>query len=739
MTTNFGSPNVEQQTIPSGEVEVVSVLKWTPIEQSDVQFDISKNDDKNFYDKPRVSTYTGLSRPVYGKDFTYKELVRGNGFTQFRDTNMYENSYTRDYFVQLLTKAIEADNIDYVTVLIQEHDVKFDHSCFPDLYKEAFKCKINEHDCRHLYAVLKKDKSHEGLFEKDQKSNEGGIEKSESQCIKVGRELCRQFLNYRKGKKIKETKSGERVVTENAKSENTDDNRYYQDLLIWSLFAHRPRLALLFWKWSEDKLVTALLAAALLKRMALKAIKVADKSVYEELMDHSRLFEQRSLKILETLYKKYPSEATNLMTSVFTVWDIDISPLRCAYESEFYDFVAHACSQRCLDKIWYNTQDASAGASQEASQPLMDTGETKKKTGSEWKFRVLRAPRTKFILHYIIFLAAVVTYSAFLLTNLKTTDHFGVYEICVYIWLFSDMIEEYLIPIFQRLKNPLRTAGHKYSLRRYMSDFWNVLDTVSYITTFVAIALRFSDTTLPWARRVYSFSLFFMYMRFLHVILIFKKIGVYVILIKEMMKDLGRFLVILIVFMMAVGVMFHVNMYPNHEDMFSNKVQYWRIWKIISFPYWQIYGEIFLDDIMGIDNSSCSYNQSDVERCVEYDWINIVIVAFYMLLSNLLLVNLVIALFSARFEKVRSNSKKIWSYIRYSYVMEYSVRVPAVVNLIVRPIMVICGCVCCRKCKTQQVSDSSKQKEDQQKLQEEMRKQLQYIRTLQSICSVRCT
>ncbi|CAG2185459.1 unnamed protein product [Mytilus edulis] len=96
MTTNFGSPNVEQQTIPSGEVEVVSVRKWTPIEQSDVQFDISKNDDEKNYDKPRVSTYTGLSRPVYGKDFTYKELVRGNGFTQFRDSNIYENSYTRD-------------------------------------------------------------------------------------------------------------------------------------------------------------------------------------------------------------------------------------------------------------------------------------------------------------------------------------------------------------------------------------------------------------------------------------------------------------------------------------------------------------------------------------------------------------------------------------------------------------------------------------------------------------------
>jgi hypothetical protein len=38
-------------------------------------------------------------------------------------------------------------------------------------------------------------------------------------------------------------------------------------------------------------------------------------------------------------------------------------------------------------------------------------------------------------------------------------------------------------------------------------------------------------------------------------------------------------------------------------------------------------------------------NDPDIERCVEYDWILLVIAALYMLLSNLLLVNLVIALF----------------------------------------------------------------------------------------------
>ncbi|XP_063435664.1 uncharacterized protein LOC134716582 [Mytilus trossulus] len=282
--------NSEREDASETNIDLIASIKY-----SDVDNHGGPEDDS----RPQLSSIQGDSSVTANKTKNVDSDTEGENWLSSSSFPLYftiayqhlqsEKEYQSQYFVQLLTKAIEADNIDYVTVLIQEHDVKFDHSCFPDLYKE-------------------KEKFHLGLFEKDQKSNDGGIEKSESQCIKVGRELCRLFLNYPK--------------------------------------------------------VTALLAAALLKRMALKAIKVADKSVYEELMDHSRLFEQRSLKILETLYKEYPSEATKLMTSVFTVWNIDISPLRCAYESEFYDFVAHACSQRCLDKIWYNTQDASVGESQ---------------------------------------------------------------------------------------------------------------------------------------------------------------------------------------------------------------------------------------------------------------------------------------------------------------------------------------------------------------------------------------
>ena len=66
------------------------------------------------------------------------------------------------------------------------------------------------------------------------------------------------------------------------------------------------------------------------------------------------------------------------------------------------------------------------------------------------------------------------------------------------------------------------------------------------------------------------------------------------------LKDLFRFIGILFVFMIGVGVLYHANMYPAHRDMWSSvNWKYWRIWKIIYIPYFQIYGETFLETFEG--------------------------------------------------------------------------------------------------------------------------------------------
>lgn len=345
----------------------------------------------------------------------------------------------------------------------------------------------------------------------------------------------------------------------------------------------------------------------------------------------------------------------------------------------------------------------------------------------------------------------MVCYSAFLLTQLSVYENIGsieVYEWLVYIWLLGDILEEYrgILPwnndvIKSRFTkeeekdNPL-SLSMKYRIKRYFYDFWNSLDFISYIITIAAMLVRFlyRDFSAALARRFYSLSLFTVYMRFLHSILMSRKLGPKIIMIKEMLKDLFRFIGILFVFMMGVGVLYHANMYPAHYDMWNpTHWTYWRIWKIMYIPYWQIYGEIFLDDFQANINDTCTTNRSvwesdpSTERCNEGDWVLIVIAALYMLISNLLLVNLVIALFSYRFEIVQANSERLWRYWRYSVIMDYRTRIPAPLNLIVRPLMMIAKCI--KRCK--ECCDKGPEKVAQER-------EIKGMERLQDICANKC-
>jgi len=77
-----------------------------------------------------------------------------------------------------------------------------------------------------------------------------------------------------------------------------------------------------------------------------------------------------------------------------------------------------------------------------------------------------------------------------------------------------------------------------YRLKRYINDFWNSLDVLFYCITIAAILVRFlyTDPSAKLARRLYSLSLFTMYMRFLHALLMSRTLGPKIIMIKEMVR-----------------------------------------------------------------------------------------------------------------------------------------------------------------------------------------------------------
>lgn len=75
--------------------------------------------------------------------------------------------------------------------------------------------------------------------------------------------------------------------------------------------------------------------------------------------------------------------------------------------------------------------------------------------------------------------------------------------------------------------------------------------------------------------------------------------------------------------------------------------------------------------------------------CSQEDWTVQAIAGIYVLFSNLLLVNLVIVMFSYKFERVRENSEKLWHFQRYTVICDYNRRIPSPFKLIPRLVQLI--------------------------------------------------
>lgn len=127
------------------------------------------------------------------------------------------------------------------------------------------------------------------------------------------------------------------------------------------------------------------------------------------------------------------------------------------------------------------------------------------------------------------------------------------------------------------------------------------------------------------------------FIRLFHVLMIFEALGPKLVMIRKMLMDLFFFITIIVVCICAFGITTHAAMYPSNKYLVKTLKQ------IFHNAYWAIYGDLsVLDEI----NKKC---EKDEEDCVEpqsagsvYSYIFLV---FYLIVANVLLVNLLVALF----------------------------------------------------------------------------------------------
>ncbi|XP_072021681.1 transient receptor potential cation channel subfamily M member 5-like [Amphiura filiformis] len=228
------------------------------------------------------------------------------------------------------------------------------------------------------------------------------------------------------------------------------------------------------------------------------------------------------------------------------------------------------------------------------------------------------------------------------------------WECFLIVWGFTYVAEEI---------RQLGTTSHE--IWEYVRNHWNWIDIYMLVFFILGVILRLANHRHE-ARIVLALSIFGFYLRLLHKLTLFKYTGPKILMIGQMLIDLAVFMGILVIVLIGYGVAAQAVLYPQVTDPLTVFIE------ILYRPYFQIYGELFLEDI---HDEACSKNETAIRLgatpCPQNAAWATVFLALYMIFTNVLLLNLLIAMFSHTFDKVEEENDVHWKFLKYSLTMEY--------------------------------------------------------------------
>ncbi|XP_048236497.1 transient receptor potential cation channel subfamily M member-like 2 isoform X3 [Haliotis rufescens] len=532
-------------------------------------------------------------------------------------------------------------------------------------------------------------------------------------------------------------------------------HRPIQELFIWSVLMNRQELAKLFWREGNEQTAAALVANSILK--ALRKC-TDDAELMKTLESNANEFEDLAVGVLNSCYNSDEQKAQDLLIRELENWGSATTVL-IAVEADSKKFVSQTACQSLLNSIWMGKMSMDNGkillvssmfffpliwfiirfreeekAKFEAlissqsdgkkpagmgSQPPLSRENTMnlqrtptrldmKEQQDEPKHRVRRInPFRKLMLFYtapvIIFSLNVVSYLLFLgiysyILLIQFNKTFSVLEGILIFWVFTIMVEE----CRQIVAN--NATSIKSKLYSYFTDSWNILDIITIVLFTTGMILRFipNDESFNAARVVLSINLISFFFRILHIFSVNKQLGPKLVMIRRMIDDLMSFVVILMVFIVAYAIASEAILYPNQELTWE------LIYRLPRKAYWTIYGELFLEEIEGSAEPACSddpdmYLNGQADRCpTSYGKFLVpILMGIYILLTNVLLLNLLIAMFSYTFQHIQDNTELYWYFQRFQLIIEYHSRPTLPPPLIVfSHVLYLCKCYlrrCCGK------------------------------------------
>uniref|UniRef100_A0A8C1VB15 Transient receptor potential cation channel, subfamily M, member 3 n=1 Tax=Cyprinus carpio TaxID=7962 RepID=A0A8C1VB15_CYPCA len=440
-------------------------------------------------------------------------------------------------------------------------------------------------------------------------------------------------------------------------------------------------------------------------------------------------FGQLAVELLDQSYKQDEQMAMKLLTYELKNWS-NATCLQLAVAAKHRDFIAHTCSQMLLTDMWMgrlrmrknsvlliNILHTQCFLSFSSFYPLsfsqamlgnVSSEASRKKQVEEVQTRhrlipvgrkiyeFYNAPIVKFWFHTLAYVGYLMLFNYIVLVKMDLWP--SPQEWIVIAYIFTNGIE--------KMREILMSEPGKLlqKVKVWLQEYWNITDLMAILIFSIGMVLRLQDPPLmSYGRVIYCVNIIYWYIRLLDIFGVNKYLGPYVMMIGKMMIDMMYFVIIMLVVLMSFGVARQAILNPNEDPS-------WMLARNIFFmPYWMIYGEVFADQIdplscMFILTAPCGQNITTEEGvivslppCKTGAWIVPAIMACYLLVANILLVNLLIAVFNNTFFEVKSISNQVWKFQRYQLIMTFHERPVLPPPLIIfSHITMVLKHLCCR-------------------------------------------
>jgi len=223
-------------------------------------------------------------------------------------------------------------------------------------------------------------------------------------------------------------------------------------------------------------------------------------------------------------------------------------------------------------------------------------------------------------------------------------------QMVVLFWLFTMLMDE----IYSL------TLGDGYT--KWSKNVWNWIDTVMFSFCFIGFGLRLGEDPQFYdaSKGFNGIGAFLLWGRAMRYFAFSEQLGPKVNMLGKMLtKDILIFLQLQLLVLIGYGVCAIIVSSPFVD------VRETTFWDVLYRPMFQIYGETFLDSIA--EEGRCV--GVDLHSCAGYAKLSAALLWLYLLVTNILLVNLLIAMMSATYEEVEEESAEVWS-LQYTALLE---------------------------------------------------------------------